>query len=538
MRGGTAVRVMAPAGVIAGRYRLLRPLGSGASASVWAAADETLGRSVALKLLSDAAAANERERERLRAEARALASLAHPHIVTVFDFLEAPNGTGSVQPVLVTELLEGESLQARLARGPLRWAEATAVCGELAEALAAAHRIGIVHRDVKPANVMLTAAGAKLLDFGIAQGLAERGPTGGMAVGTPVCMAPEQLTGRGALPASDIYALGCLMHWCLTGRPPYPETDLAFLHHAHLHAAPPPLEVPELPAEVDELYARCLAKDPDQRPTADDVLEVLVPHEPAPAERPEADDATQMLPAFPLAATDAAGADAGAAADAPRPSGRHAGPSGALERRGLLPIGLLLGALAVIAALLVGLDQMTSGGTAGAAPATGPGASGTATATNPDAAGASPTPSAGSIVLPSASASPSATRSASLAAATSPGPLPGLPDPGTDPIGYLQGVSAQINALSARGPATLSASAAQSLQDSIGQLESAVGAARQGSGKKQWRTVNGLISGIDQQLAGYASDGQASQSTQSLLTGELQQLQTQLDNSAGGNSNG
>src|SRR5690242_7776951 len=150
MRGGTAVRVVAPAGVIAGRYRILRPLGSGASASVWAAADQTLGRTVALKLLSDAAASDARERERLRGEARALASLAHPHIVTVFDFLEAPGLDGSVQPVLVTELLEGESLQARLERGPLPWAEALSVLAELAEALAAAHRIGIVHRDVKP----------------------------------------------------------------------------------------------------------------------------------------------------------------------------------------------------------------------------------------------------------------------------------------------------------------------------------------------------------------------------------------------------
>jgi len=527
MRGGTAVRVVAPAGVIADRYRLQRPLGSGASASVWAAADQTLGRSVALKLLSDASAADQRERERLRSEARALASLAHPHIVTVFDYLEAPGLDGSVQPVLVTELLEGRSLQARLAQGPLPWGEALSVCGELADALAAAHRIGIVHRDVKPGNVMLTAGGAKLLDFGIAQGPAERGPTGGMAVGTPVCMAPEQLTGRGALPASDIYALGCVMHWCLTGRPPYPETDLTFLHHAHLHAAPPPLQVPELSGEIDDLYARCLAKDPDQRPTAADILKVLVPHvhPPAPAAPPDTGDATQMLPAFPPA-----GDDAEPAADAPRAPGRHAGPSAGPDRRRLLPIGLLLGALGVIAVLMVGLDQMTSGNSAGAAPTTGPGTSGTATST--DTAAASPTSTVGSIVLPSVSASPSA--SASPRASASAGPLPGLPNPETDPIGYLQGMSAQISALSARGPATLSASAAQSLQGSIGQLASAVGAAQRGSGKKQWRTVNGLISGIDQQLADYASNGQASQSTQSLLTGELQTLQTQLTGSGAG----
>jgi serine/threonine-protein kinase len=532
MRGGTAVRVAAPAGVIADRYRLLRPLGSGASASVWAAADQTLGRSVALKLLSEAAAADTEERERLRSEARALASLAHPHIVTVFDYLEAPSVDGSVQPVLVTELLEGESLQARLDRGPLPWGEAVSVCGEVADALAAAHRIGIVHRDVKPANVMLTAAGAKLLDFGIAQGPAQRGPTGGIAVGTPVCMAPEQLTGRGALPASDIYALGCVMHWCLTGRPPYPESDLAFLQHAHLHAAPPPLEVPELSEEIKDLYARCLAKDPDRRPTADDVLSVLVPHPhpPATVTPPDTDDATQMLPAFPPA-----GEDAGPVADAPRPPGRHAGPPVGPDRRGLLPVGLLLGALAVLAVLMLGLDQMTSGHDAGAAPAPGPGASGTATGTGTGAA--SPTSTVGSIVLPSASASASPSAPASLGATASSGPLPGLPNPATDPTGYLQGISAQISALSSRGPATLSGTAAQSLQASIGQLESAVGAAQQGNGKKQWRTVNGIISAIDQQLADYASNGEASASTQSLLTRELGVLQTQLTGS-GDNNNG
>ena len=527
MRGGTAVRVVAPAGAIAGRYRILRPLGSGASASVWAAADQTLGRTVALKLLSDAAASDERERARLRGEARALASLAHPHIVTVFDYLEAPGLDGSVQPVLVTELLEGESLQARLDRGPLPWAEALSVLAELAEALAAAHRIGIVHRDVKPGNVTLTSAGAKLLDFGLAQGPAERGPTGGLAVGTPVCMAPEQLTGRGALPASDIYALGCVMYWCLTGRPPYPETDFAFLHHAHLHAAPPPLEVPELPAEVNELYRRCLAKDPNQRPTADDVVDVLVPRvQPADAAAdPDTGDATQMLPAFPPPGGDDAEP---AAADAPRAPRRHAGPPVGVDRRKLLPVGLLLGALGVIAALMVGLDQMTSGDNTGAAPARSPGMS--ATPTNADPTGASPTASVGSIVLPSASATPSASASASASrgTATSPVALPGLPDPATDPIGYLQGMSAQISALSARGPATLSGSAAQSLQGSIAQLESAVGAAQQGNGKKQWRTVNGLISGIDRQLADYAANGQASQSTQNLLTGELQTFQAQL----------
>lgn len=527
MRGGTAVRVVAPAGVIADRYRLLRPLGAGASATVWAAADETLGRTVALKLLSDTAAADQVERQRLQAEARALASLAHPHIVTVFDYLEASGLDGSVQPVLVTELLEGRSLQARLDQGPLPWTEALSICGELADALAAAHRIGIVHRDLKPGNVMLTAGGAILLDFALAQGPAERGPTGGLAVGTPVCMAPEQLTGRGALPASDIYALGCVMHWCLTGRPPYPDTDLTWLNHAHLHAAPPPMEVPDLPERINELSQQCLAKNPAQRPTADDVLNLLAPYRrPRAAPERDAGPATQLLTAF----TDVEPGD-----DGPRAPARHAGPSGDFDRRKVLPVGLLLGALGVIAVLLIGLNAMTSGNsTAGAAPfksAVSPGASGT------DSAGASPTSTVASIVLPSASAfasaSASAPASASPGASASSGPLPTLPDPASNPIGYLQGMSAQIQVLSTRGPAVMSANAAQNLEGSISQLESAVSAAQQSGGRKQWRTVNSMISGIDQQLSGYVSNGEVSRSAQSLLSGELQQLASALNNSGG-----
>lgn len=227
MRGDAAVRVDAPGGMIANRYRLLHPLGSGSSATVWAATDETLGRRVALKLLSlpSTALDGERERERMRREAKALAALTHPRIVAVYDLLETETADGGLQSVLVTELLEGESLAARLEAGPLPWPEALSVCGQVADALAVAHEAGIVHRDVTPGNVFLTANGAKLLDFGIAQGPAERGPTGGLAVGTPVCMAPEQLTGRGAVPASDVYALGCVLYWSLTGRPPFQEND-------------------------------------------------------------------------------------------------------------------------------------------------------------------------------------------------------------------------------------------------------------------------------------------------------------------------
>src|SRR5437588_1289542 len=232
-----------PGSLIAARYRLVRPLGAGSSATVWEAADTALDRTVAVKLLHSTALADPTERERLRREALALARLAHPRVTIVFDYLELPQPDGSVQPVLVTELLHGATLAERLRVGPLPIADAVTVCGQLADALRAAHEAGIVHRDVKPANVVLTPAGAKLLDFGIALAATDSSLTGSMAIGTPACMAPEQLTGRGAVPASDVYALGCVLYWCLIGHPPYESPDLYEVAQAQLYSPSPPLNV-------------------------------------------------------------------------------------------------------------------------------------------------------------------------------------------------------------------------------------------------------------------------------------------------------
>jgi serine/threonine-protein kinase len=500
-------------GVIADRYRLLRPLGSGASATVWAAADETLGRHVALKLLSGAAAADAVEREQLRREARALAALAHPRITVVFDYLETAGPDGTMQPLLVTELLEGRSLAARLQEGPLPWPEALGVCGQLADALGAAHRAGIVHRDVTPGNLMLTAAGIKLLDFGIAQGPADRGPTGGLAVGTPVCMAPEQLTGRGAEPASDLYALGCVLHWCLTGQPPYPDKDMAWLSHAHLHAAPPPLEIPGLPPGIVELYLACLAKDPSQRPTAEQSLQVLAPHmRGSAADASVADDPTELLPAL-VDVVPAPG----------RSAAKHAAGQVRIDRRRVLPAALVLAALGIVAALMLALVHGDPSGSASTAITT-PVSPATATAAT---ALASSTPSVVSVILPSTSTS--ASRSPTPAASTT----PPLPDPATNPLGYLQSVSSQIQALIAQGPNTLQANAGHDLQNAVTDLENALASAQQNGGKKQWRDVRNKIAGVEQQLSDDAAAGQISQAAASLLTGELQQLANQVSNNSG-----
>lgn len=262
--------------LVAGRYRLLRQLGSGSSAHVWAARDESLGREVALKALSGSTAQGGHEHERLKREACLLAALNHPRITTVYDFVEIAGQDGTTHPFLVTEIVDGESLSARLERGPLPPAEALTVCAQVADALATAHGSGVVHRDVKPGNVMLTAHGAMLLDFGISRRDTDTDLTGKVLIGTPACMAPEQWNGQPAQPASDVYALGCLLYWCLSGHAPYHEREIPALGMSHLLADPPPLPLGgRHGAAVETLYLACVRKNPAERPNARDVAAVL-----------------------------------------------------------------------------------------------------------------------------------------------------------------------------------------------------------------------------------------------------------------------
>jgi serine/threonine-protein kinase len=254
-----------------GRYRLEERLGEGGMGEVYRAFDARLGRAVAVKILpeerlSRAAAA------RLEREARAVAQLAHPNIVVVHDF-GAEEGT----LYLVTELLDGESLAARLARGPLLWRAAVALGREAARGLAAAHARGIVHRDLKPSNLFVLVDGRlKILDFGIARLLEPTGTgdgdaaltqTGGV-IGSPGYMSPEQAAGGAVDPRSDLFSLGAVVYEMLAGRPafggPTPTARLVGV----LRDEPPALGalLPDLPAELSALVERCLAKEPERRP--------------------------------------------------------------------------------------------------------------------------------------------------------------------------------------------------------------------------------------------------------------------------------
>jgi len=307
--------------LLARRYRLIDRIGAGGMSVIWRARDEVLDRVVAVKVLAASLAADARFRTMVREEARSAAQLIHPHVTAVHDYGEAVAPDGTVTAFVVMELLSGEELDARLTAGPLTWPAAVETCAQVAEALAAAHRLGIVHRDVTPANIMMTSIGAKVLDFGIATQIgAPDEDEEGETFGTPAYVAPERLDGRPAQPATDVYSLGVLLYETLTGRVPYPADTWDDLHRA-LDQEIPPLTVPGLPTPVAEICLRCLSRDPLSRPTAHQVGAAL---------------RDQLLPADPQAATmlaptmtlpTMAGSDAPPPADAETPAA-DAGPPG------------------------------------------------------------------------------------------------------------------------------------------------------------------------------------------------------------------
>jgi serine/threonine protein kinase len=243
------------------RYVLIDCIGAGGMGEVWSARDEVLDRVVAVKVLAGPLANDPAFRASIRREAMASARLIHPHVTQVFDFGEQSAGSGVVLSYLVMELVEGDNLHDRLRAGALPWPQAVEVGADVADALEAAHRIGVVHLDIKPDNVMITRAGAKVLDFGIAA-LAGRQPFAGsgLRVGTPTYSAPERRHDSNADPAADVFSLGVLLYECLVGRPPRRVDSWGDM--AVAEAVPvAPVDVPGLPAEVAVAVGQCLHVD-------------------------------------------------------------------------------------------------------------------------------------------------------------------------------------------------------------------------------------------------------------------------------------
>ncbi|MEU4623929.1 serine/threonine-protein kinase [Actinoplanes sp. NPDC023801] len=263
--------------VLGGRYRLQRQIGAGGMAVVWRAHDDVLGRAVAVKVVAPGRAWDARLRERIRHEARAAAALSHPNVAQVHDYGEMDRA-GRVFPYVVMELVHGGTLLARLSAGLPPPEFAMRIAAEIAAALAAAHAEGLVHRDIKPGNVMLAPTGAKVVDFGIAAAISPGGPEEPEddVLGTPAYLAPERLIGDAVVPASDVYALGVVLYRMLSGRSPWSSEDTRQMVEAHLYIPPARLSpIAGVPDYVIRLCDRCLAKDPDQRPTADEAAEVL-----------------------------------------------------------------------------------------------------------------------------------------------------------------------------------------------------------------------------------------------------------------------
>jgi len=335
--------------VLDNRYDVVRPLGSGGMGEVYLARDRVLGRDVALKVLRMQYAGDDEFAERFKREAMSAASLSHPNIVQVYDRGE----TEEKASYIAMEYVPGGTLKERISReGPLEATDAAALGAQVAEAIGAAHERGMVHRDIKPQNVLLTTGGsAKVADFGIARaGSSVTISRTGSVMGTAGYMSPEQALGKPATPKSDLYSLGVVLYEALTGKLPYTADNPIAVSMKHVNEPlRPPIELnPRIPAGMNALVTKLMAKDPEDRyadadELADDLWRVSRGLEPVAVgvgnpQRPP----TQPTEVAPSALT----------REMPRP---RPGPTPVRRRRGLpwllLALAAILLALGVLGAL-------------------------------------------------------------------------------------------------------------------------------------------------------------------------------------------
>ncbi|HLA77731.1 MAG TPA: serine/threonine-protein kinase [Vicinamibacteria bacterium] len=362
-RAAEDVKVVEPLPEKIGRYEVRRELGRGAMGVVYEAWDPALDRRVAVKTLSLAASFGPIEREafeqRFLTEARAAAGLSHPNIVVVHDV--GRDGAAGV-PYITLEYLEGRTLAELAAAGDrLDWREALRIVARLADALHTAHSQGIVHRDVKPANVMLLPNGQpKIMDFGIAKVPASQLTAAGQLFGTPANMSPEQALGEPLDARSDLFSLGTVLYELLTGRRPFfADTLTGMLAQVVQQDPPPPRSLaPGLPADADYLSARSLAKAreqryPDGRSLAEDIEDLLggrLPRHRGGWREARASGTVVSRPRATLLASPASGLET-VEADSPLVhllEERHAGPPRRLPRRVVLLAAGMLGLVSLV----------------------------------------------------------------------------------------------------------------------------------------------------------------------------------------------
>ncbi len=330
---GTAQRVLL------GRYRLQKRIGAGATSTVWLGHDEHLDRAVAVKILHPHLLVDELARRRFEREAQTAARLNHPNIVAVYDAVATDD-----EAAVVLEYVPGEGLDDRLRRsGPMPAAEAARIGSELASALSAAHAEGIIHRDVKPANVLIGEDGrARLADFGIAQALDEGAAAlteTGSIVGTLRYLSPERLEGQAPAPAADVWGLGAVLLEATTGRPPYDARTPIELLDAARHGPPDISSVPDVLASS---LQGMLSPDPSARPTADELQAPLAAA--AGLSAPVAAGSLADAPTEVIAIPESAGMVAATPQTAEQPSSRR-GAMVAVGLAGLAAVVLFLGAI-------------------------------------------------------------------------------------------------------------------------------------------------------------------------------------------------
>ena len=375
------------------RYRLESRIATGGMGEVWRATDTSLGRPVAVKVLKSEYADDPLFRSRFEVEARHAAALHHPGVASVYDVGESgllgrEDGSALPRPFLVMELVDGQPLSALLRGGrPLDPAVVRDLMAQAADAIGAAHRAGIVHRDVKPANLLVTPERqVKITDFGIARASDGLGLTGtGQVMGTPQYLSPEQARGGTATPASDVYALGVVAFECLAGHRPFDADSPVATALAHLNDPVPDLP-PGIPADLAAVVRRAMAKEPEQRyadgdafaaALRDPATSAATAYVPVPAVPTEvASEHTQVLP--PIAA-------------APVPTPASTPPPGLVDddRRSTWPVVLLVVALVAAVVILVALVVHAAGG--GDDPSSGSSTSSSPTSSAPTTADTTPT---------------------------------------------------------------------------------------------------------------------------------------------------
>ncbi|MFZ1286182.1 MAG: serine/threonine-protein kinase, partial [Candidatus Phosphoribacter sp.] len=259
-------------GVLGNRYELTDRIASGGMGDVWAATDRVLGRTVAVKVMRMLTSDESTFAARFRDEARHTAALAHPNIAAVYDY-----GEDEGRAFLVMELVPGHPLSSLIATGPLPLEQTRLILGQCALALASAHAAGVVHRDVKPANIMITPEGkVKLTDFGIARAVDAAGHTRtGEVMGTPQYLSPEQAQGQRVTGATDLYSLGVVGYEMLAGTRPFDAGSPVATALAHITETPPPLP-DHVTDPLRSAIEACLAKDPAARPSSAASLAALL----------------------------------------------------------------------------------------------------------------------------------------------------------------------------------------------------------------------------------------------------------------------